>query len=107
MPEEASQAITQNRPVELHDMAIKRIRIDYTVYPPNHDSGEPCCDFRTFLRAKGAARAFGSGSRIYRNFNQTNKRGQDLRDWWSRKSFWTWDGALFRRRIDKQLIPRP
>jgi hypothetical protein len=76
-------------------MAIKRIRIDYTVYPPNHASGEPCWDFRTFLRAKAAARAFGLGSRIYRSFNQTNKRGQILGDGWTGKSFWTWDGGYF------------
>jgi len=81
-------------------MAIRRIRIDYTVYPPNHQAGEPCWDFRTFNRAKTAARAFGPGAQLYRNFNQTNKRNQVLGDWWTGKLFWTWDGERFQRRID-------
>jgi hypothetical protein len=81
-------------------MAIRRIRIDYTVYRPNHQRGEPCWDFRTLRRAKTAARGLGSGSRIYRNFNQTNKRSQILGDWWSGKYFWTWDGMYFSREID-------
>ncbi len=81
-------------------MAIKRIRIDYTVYPPDHKSGDPCWDFRTFERAKSAARNFGVGARIYRNFNQTNKRGQILGDWWTGQYFWTWRGVDLERRFD-------
>jgi hypothetical protein len=76
-------------------MAIRRIRIDYTVYPPNHQSGEPCWDFRTFERAKKAARTFGAGTRVYRNFNQANKRECTLGDWWGGKRFWTWNGTRF------------
>ena len=81
-------------------MAIERVRIDYTVYPPNHQPGGPCWDFRTFSRAKMAARGLGSGSRVYRNFNQTNKRGQPLGDWWSGEHFWIWDGKFFCRKVD-------
>jgi hypothetical protein len=81
-------------------MAIRRIRIDYTVYPHNHRAGEPCWDFRTFKRAKSAARGLGSGSRVHRNFNQTNKRGKILGDWWSGRYVWAWDGNHFNREFD-------
>ncbi len=83
-------------------MAIERIRIDYSVYPPNHRSGEPCWDFRTFRRAKSAARSLGLGARIYRNFNQTNKRGKILGDWWRDRHRWTWTGKKFEREFDPQ-----
>jgi hypothetical protein len=82
-------------------MAIERIRIDYTVYPPNHQRGGICWDFRTFSRAKTAARGLGCGSRVYRNFNQTNKRGQALGDWWGGEHFWIWDGKSFCRKLDE------
>ena len=85
-------------------MAIRRIRIDYTVYPPDHNSerGDPFWEFRTFNRAKTAARHMGAGARIYREFNQTNKRGEILGDWWSGKYYWTWNGKLFNRAVDRQ-----
>ena len=85
-------------------MAIKRIRIDYTVYPPDHKRGGTCWDFRTLRGAKTGARRFGPGSGIYRNINQTNKRGQPPGDWWSGRYFWTWDGESFVRRLDKNLL---
>ncbi len=85
-------------------MAIRRIRIDYTVYPPNHGNEQPCWDFRTFNKAKSAARRFGVGARIYRNFNQTNKRGEILGGWWSGKHFWIWNGESFDRKIDQQRV---
>jgi hypothetical protein len=81
-------------------MAIRRIRIDYTVYPPEHRQGEPCWDFRTFIRAKSGARSFGVGARVYRNFNQTNKRNTVLGDWWGDKYFWIWSGKRFERISD-------
>jgi hypothetical protein len=81
-------------------MAINRIRIDYTVYRPNHDPGDVCWDLRTLERARQRARGLGPGSRIYRNFNQTNKRGQELGDWWTDRFFWIWSGKLFIRKID-------
>ena len=81
-------------------MAIKRIRIDYTVYPPDHRRGDPCWDFRTFNRAKAAARSSGRGSRVYRNFNQSNKLGHVLGDWSSGKHFWIWNGKVFCRAVD-------
>jgi hypothetical protein len=87
-------------------MAIERIRIDYTVYPPDHTPGGkvPCWDFRTLERARRAARGFGIGSRIYRNFNQTNKRGQTLGDWWSGRHYWVWNGRFFERQVDRKLM---
>jgi len=85
-------------------MAIKRIRIDYTVYPSDHKPGGPCWDFRTFGRARTAARGFGVGARVYRNFNQTNKRNQILGDWWSGKYYWIWNGSFFERQIDSNNL---
>jgi hypothetical protein len=81
-------------------MAIKRIKIDYTVYPPNYHHGDGCWDLRNFERAKQRARGLGAGSRIYRNFNQTNKRDQILGDWWTGKHFWTWNGVSLHRKTD-------
>ena len=52
-------------------MAIKRVRITYTVHPPVRQSGGECWDFHTFDRARKAAHQL--GSRVYRNFNPTNK----------------------------------
>jgi hypothetical protein len=66
-------------------MAIQRVKIDYTVYAPNYQQGAGCWDLRTLERAKQRARGLGEGSCIYRNFNQTNKRGQILGDWWTGK----------------------
>jgi hypothetical protein len=84
-------------------MAIKRVRIDYTVYPPIHQSGGPCWDFRTFERARKAARVLGPGARVYRNFNQSNKEEDAVGDWWSGKRYWTWDGTSFSSAFDRQL----
>ena len=81
-------------------MAIERIRIDYTVYAPNYEPGKGCWDLRTLQRAKRFARTLGPGARVYRNFNQTNKRGKILGDWWSGKSYWTWDGRRFQKKPD-------
>ena len=82
-----------------HVMAIQRIRIDYTVYPPDFKPGQksPCWDFRTFTKAKRKAKGLGVGARVYRNFNQTNKRGQILGGWWGDKYFWRWTGTRFHR----------
>jgi hypothetical protein len=82
-------------------MAICRIKIDYTVYPPDFKPGEsPCWDFRTFTKAKRKARGLGVGGRVYRNFNQTNKRGRILGDWWGSKFFWRWNGSTFARCVE-------
>ena len=83
-------------------MAIKRIKIDYTVYAPNFHPGDGCWDLRTLESAKRKARGLGIGSRIYRNFNQTNKRGKILGDWWSGSHYWRWTGDLFLRRFDSE-----
>jgi hypothetical protein len=84
-------------------MAINRVRIDYTVYPSDHSPSQLCRKFRTFEMAKSAARALGTGARIYRDFHQTNKRGKVLGDWWSGKRFWLWNGTQFELIIDPQL----
>jgi hypothetical protein len=79
-------------------VAIRRIRIDYTVYPPDFKPGEsPCWDFSTFTKAKRKARVLAIGALVYRNFNQTNKRGQLLGGWWGNKFFWRWNGFGFDR----------
>ncbi len=83
-------------------MAIKRVRIDYTVYSPNYHPGDGCWDLRTLESAKRKARGLGAGSRIYRNFNQTNKLGMILGDWWTGTHYWTWTGGLFLRRLDSE-----
>jgi|GEM_PF-2642820 len=84
-------------------MAKKALRIDYTVYSPNHQPGESCRDFRTLNKAKSAAFGLGLGSRIYRNFNLESKRDKILRDWWSSKFYWTWTGHSFFRKIDPSI----
>jgi hypothetical protein len=84
-------------------MARKTLRIDYTVYPPNHQPGDGCWDFRTLNKAKSAARGLGLASRIYRNFNQESKRGRIPHDWWSTKFYWTWNGHAFVRKIDPSI----
>jgi hypothetical protein len=88
-------------------VAIRRIRIDYTVYPSGFIPGKGLCwDFRTFARAKRKARSLGAGARVYRNFNQANK-GQPLGDWWGARCFWVWTGSGFekRRETGQQVMP--
>ncbi len=77
-------------------MAIRRVRIDYTVYPPKFDPdrNDPCWDHRTIAKARLHAKRLGRGARVYRNFNQTNKRGHPLGDWWAGKA-WKWNGTQF------------
>jgi hypothetical protein len=87
------------------DMAIERIRIDYTVYSPNYKPGEGLClEFDTFQRAKARARGLGAGSRVYRNFNQKNKKGKILGDWWTGNCFWLWDGSKFKKVPDSSPV---
>jgi hypothetical protein len=86
-------------------MAIERIRIDYTVYSPNYQPGKGLClGFDTFQKAKARARGLGAGSRVYRNFNQRNKKGQVLGDWWTADRYWLWDGTHFRRLPDSSPV---
>jgi hypothetical protein len=83
-------------------VAIKRIRIDYTVYSPKYKPGEGLCiDFRTLAKAKSCARSLGIGSQVHRNFNQTNKRDQPLGDWWGDGKHWKWNGKTFDRKADQ------
>ena len=77
-------------------MAIKQIRIDYTVYSPDYEPGEGLRnDFPTLERAKRSARDLGTGSVIVRNFNQTDKDGGV--DWWQVDRCWYFAGLHFRR----------
>jgi hypothetical protein len=86
-------------------MAIERIRIDYTVYSPNYRPGEGLClGFDTFQKAKARARGLGAGSRVYRNFNQKNKKDQVLGDWWTANRYWLWDGATPREALHRMPI---
>jgi len=82
-------------------MAIRRIRIGYTLYSPDYkrESGL-CLDFATFGSAKRRARGLGRGSNIVRNFNQRSKDGST--DWWQDERCWYFDGAGFQR-----VLPDP
>ena len=76
-------------------MAIKRKRINYTVYPPQFNSGRDACwDIRTVSRARLRAKHLGVGSRLRRNVNVANKRPL-TEDWWVER-VWEWDGLTFR-----------
>lgn len=86
-------------------MAIERIKIDYTVYSPDYRPGEELClGFDTFQKAKSRARGLGVGSRVYRNFNQRNKKGEMLGNWWTADHYWLWDGTVFKRRPDSSPV---
>lgn len=79
-------------------MAIHRIRINYTVYPPDFlPDKSPCWDFRTFTKAKSKARGLGIGALVYRNFNQADK-DQPVANWWGDRYFWFWSGLSFEKR---------
>lgn len=84
-------------------MGRKSLRIDYTVYSPDHQPGDVCWDFRTLNKAKSAARGFGPGSRIYRNFNLESKHNKMPHDYWSSKFYWNWIGHSFVRKIDPSV----
>ena len=75
-------------------MALHSKRIDYTVYPPNHQSGTPpYWEFRTIAKARLAAKKLGIGARLRRNINVTGK-SQTETDWWVDR-VWEWDGEEF------------
>jgi hypothetical protein len=74
-------------------MALRSKRIDYTVYPPNHDESKGCWDFRAATKARLAAKRFGSGSRVRRNINLKGKDREEL-DWWVER-VWEWNGERF------------
>lgn len=77
---------------------MKRVRIDYTVYSPDHKSewnlekgrqethGE-CWDAISMRNAKRLAKRFGAGSMIVRNFNQN-----EISSWTQADRCWVWDG---------------
>jgi hypothetical protein len=75
-------------------MALHSKRIDYTVYPPNHQPGTtPCWDFRTVAKARLAAKRLGVGARLRRNVNVEDKSRVET-DWWVER-VWEWDGTNF------------
>ena len=76
-------------------MAIRRVTLEYTVYPPNYrPQRDSYRDVRTFRRARAVARGLGVGAMIYCDFQQNNKR-PPLGDWWTGKVL-QWDGKQFR-----------
>lgn len=86
-------------------MGLRRIRIDYTVYPSDwsRENGTHY-NFRTFKKAKAGARRLGTGASIYRNFNAESKRSRIIGEWWQANSFWLWDGARLLRFLDERPI---
>jgi hypothetical protein len=67
-------------------MAIRRIKLDYDVYPPGYEPETGSYwTFRTLTKAKRKARGLGAVSMIYRNFNQQNKRNTITGGWWGDK----------------------
>jgi hypothetical protein len=74
-------------------MALHSKRIDYTVYPPNHQADAPCWDFRTVAKARLAAKKLGAGARLRRNINVTGKSPTQI-NWWVER-VWEWDGTDF------------
>jgi hypothetical protein len=77
-------------------MAIRRIRINYTLYSPEYLPGTGLClDFDTFAAAKSRARGLGCGTVLVRNFDQLDKDGG--MDWWQDGRCWLFDGRQFIR----------
>lgn len=74
-------------------MALHSKRINYTVYPPNHEPGTACWDCRTVTKARLAAMKLGIGARLRRNVNLFNKRRVET-DWWVAR-VWEWNGHKF------------
>jgi hypothetical protein len=74
-------------------MALHSKRIDYTVYPSNHQPETLCWDFRTIAKARLAAKKLGVGARLRRNINVIGKSPAQT-DWWVER-VWEWDGKDF------------
>ena len=76
-------------------MAIRRQRIEYTVYPPHFDRDrDRFRDFRTVARARRFAISLGVGAQIYRTINQVDK-GVAIDKFWDE---WVveWAGTHFK-----------
>jgi hypothetical protein len=77
-------------------MAIRRVRINYTLYSPDYDRATGVClDFDTLDSAKRRARDLGTGTMIVRNFDVSNKDGST--EWYQAERFWIFDGRSFWR----------
>jgi hypothetical protein len=77
-------------------MAIRRNRIDYTVFSPNSVPDAPgslCWDVRTATKARLVAKRLGIGSRIWRNINRKDK-DKPIADFYQQSVF-EWTGTLF------------
>jgi hypothetical protein len=77
-------------------MAIRRNRIDYTVFSPSYvpgAMGSSCWDVRAFANARLLARKLGRGSRVWRNINRKDK-DQPIADFYQQRVF-EWNGRLF------------
>ena len=76
-------------------MAIRRQRIEYSVYPPNFDrERDHYHDFRTAARARRFANSLGAGSRIYRTINQV-ENGVPIDKFWDDRVI-EWSGVRFK-----------
>jgi len=74
-------------------MALHSKRINYTVYPPRHEPGTLCWDYRTATKARLAAKKLGVGARLRRNIDLFTK-DRNLADWWVER-VWEWNGEDF------------
>jgi hypothetical protein len=78
-------------------VAIRRVRLEYTVYPPHYNPDtQVCFEFRILKKAKNAAKTFGSGAEVWRSVQQTNKRGERPGNWWDIDLF-LWTGQTFKK----------
>jgi hypothetical protein len=85
---------------------MKGMRINYTVYSPDHASyqaegkrvteGE-CWICPTVRCARKKARYLGIGSLVVRSFNQENWNIGWIGDWWSPDFCWIWNGIVFKK----------
>ncbi len=81
-------------------MAIRRIRINYTLYSPEYERATGLClDFDTFAAAKQRACGLGIGTVLVRNFDRVDKDGNT--DWWQDGRCWLFDGRQFVRTSTK------
>lgn len=77
-------------------MAIRRNRIDYTVFSPNYEpeaTGSSCWDVRTAAKARLLAKKLGPGARIWRNINRKDK-DKPIADFYQARVF-EWNGKVF------------
>jgi hypothetical protein len=78
-------------------MAIRRSKLEYTVYSPNYVPGiGTCWNCKTFVQARRCAKRLGIGAKVFRDVQRTNKKGQELGVWFGIRAF-LWTGKEFKR----------